>query len=70
MNVPRDVVVLEHVIVKTRNVDEREDSDEAEDNSTEQEAVRPDVDRPLGKVSFRARLHHEERKAHVDDLPR
>ena len=39
IDLPRDVVVLEHVVVETGNVDEREDGDEAEDNGTEQEAV-------------------------------
>jgi hypothetical protein len=38
-DLPRDIVVLEHVIVETRNVDERENCDEAEDDGAEEETV-------------------------------
>ena len=62
--------MLEHVVVQAGDVDQREDGDEAEYDRAEEEAVRPDVDEPLGEVLLGARLHHEEGKAHVDDFPR
>jgi len=61
--------MLEDDVVDDRDVESREDSNEASHDGPEQELVAPDIVHPLGEVLRRLGLHAEERAAHVDHLP-
>jgi hypothetical protein len=67
---PADALVSEHGIVDDRDIQDGEDGNEPEYNREEQELVPPDVAGPLGEVLCGSGLHHEERAAHVQHLPR
>jgi len=66
---PRDPGVLEHDVVDDRDVQDREDGDEAGDDRPEEELVAPGVVHPLREVPLGLGLHAEEGAAHVDHLP-
>lgn len=60
----------ENGVVDDRDVQDGENGDETEHDGEEQELVPPDIACPLGEVLVRSWLHHEERAAHVQHLPR
>lgn len=59
----------EDTMVDHRDVEQREDSDEACHDGPEEELVAPDVVHPLCEVQLGARLHAEEAAAEIDHLP-
>lgn len=66
---PADARVPEHNSIDNGDVKDREDGDETAHYGEEQELVPPHIMEPLGEVLLRARLHHEERTAHINHLP-
>jgi hypothetical protein len=67
---PADALVPEDSVVDDGNVQNWENGDEAEHDGEEQKLVPPHVACPLGEVFLGSWLHHEERAAHVQHLPR
>jgi hypothetical protein len=67
---PADALVPEDSVVDDGDVQDWENSDESKHDGEEQELVPPHVACPLGEVLLGSRLHHEERAAHVQHLPR
>lgn len=66
---PGDGSMLQDDIIDDRDVDEREHGNESSNDGPEEELVAPDINNPLGEVTLAARLHAEERTAHVDHFP-
>lgn len=67
---PADPRVPEHGSIDNRDVQYWEDCDESAHDREEEELVAPHIMEPLGEVLVGTGLHHEERAAHVDHLPR
>ena len=57
--------MLENDSAELRNIENREDGDEACHDRTEEKLVPPDVVHPLREVFLRVWLHSEERSAEV-----
>lgn len=56
---PADTGMLEDHVVDNRDIEDREDGDEARHDGPEQKLVAPDIVHPLGEVLFGSGLHAE-----------
>jgi hypothetical protein len=66
---PGNWCVLEDHRVQSRNINEREECDEAGENSPKEELVAPNIDSPLCEIAIRVGLHAEEGSTHINHFP-